>query len=356
MKTVLIVNECASDNIGDHAISFGVLQLIRDLNVNAESAYFSTKKSKLKTNGKVATRTAFSVLKEVLSKNKFLSFFHWFVTNISRVYQSISKTQEAVILGGGQLLLTGRAFPVAIFTWVMISKLKSKNVYILGVGCGEKFSWLEKRLISTALKNAKSIYVREHESVEKLSQNFGVTAKCCPDLAFGLTPLNCHDKTKISRAVVSVTDISVHNRYAKELNRTPLYCHQTYIDMWFDMLMKEVNENGVNIEELVFSSTTESDARFTKMLYNRVVESKASLSLIIIDEVQNLDDYRRLISESNFVFSGRMHTLILAKIEGVRIVPWIISKKIDNFLLGYGRSKVPILRQELQGLVKLLFK
>ena len=101
MKTVLIVNECASDNIGDHAISFGVLQLIRDLNVNAESAYFSTKKSKLKTNGKVATRTAFSVLKEVLSKNKFLSFFHWFVTNISRVYQSISKTHEAVIIGGG---------------------------------------------------------------------------------------------------------------------------------------------------------------------------------------------------------------------------------------------------------------
>jgi hypothetical protein len=73
-----------------------------------------------------------------------------------------------------------------------------------------------------------------------------------------------------------------------------------------------------------------------------------------IDRVQTLEEYRIMLSSARFILSGRMHSLILGKIEGCELSPWIISRKVQLFINNYRDKDVRQLNNEVVSHIQAL--
>lgn len=353
---ILIVNENGSDNIGDHAINEGLKSVIERGCKSFQCSPFSTTRSDSNLQFKNIEDSLFkknnfikTKLVRIIKLSKFLLSVYWLTKNFSRVKKAVSKKSvDTLLIGGGQLILSGSSFPIAMFTWIFLAAWYKKRIFLVGVGCGENFSSFEAMLLKVSLKRAKAIYVRELESIEKLSKFFGLTASYCPDLAFGLVPVESAN-AKSNRIVVGVTDFEVHQRYLGELSGKQYASKAEYIKSWQFKLQEILKDTNA---EVVFASTTIKDITYNSELYETMLLSGVSNKLTNITQLQSLEDYRKLLASSNIVFSGRMHSLILGKIEGCEIIPWLVSKKIELFLKNYSGKKPAKLLHTIESTVR----
>ena len=348
MKTFLLVNENGSDNIGDHAINEGLKALLSEAGCNYVSEPYST--THTAPEGSNADESVSPTLSQKLRKTlfKFKPFYllMWLLKHKGRIKQSCSGNYDGIIIGGGQLILSGAAFPPALYAWARYAKKNKIPLYLLGVGCGEHFHRSETWLISKALTTTTRICVREHESVVKLDNYFTANAEFCPDLAFGLQPIVGQETRK--GLMVGMTDYAVFKRYRHEVSAPKVESYQEYLTVWYDKVLA-MHTPGTPI---VLASTTHTDAQCNRDLYQRLSASAVSADVRLIDGVLPLEAYRRELSVIDTVFSGRMHSLILGKIEGAAIQPWVISKKIENFLGLYADKDIIELKTQLQGIVR----
>ncbi|MCF6436779.1 polysaccharide pyruvyl transferase family protein [Pseudoalteromonas sp. MMG022] len=346
MKTFLLVNENGSDNIGDHAINEGLKALLSELGCSYSSEPYSTTHVDLsvesRNNNNQGSASLMSRLRKSLLQFKPLYLLMWLLKHKGRIKQCCEVKYDGIIIGGGQLILSGAAFPPALYAWSHYAKKSGTPLYLLGVGCGEHFHKSESWLVRRALKLSNRICVRENESITKLSTYFNAKAEFCPDLAFGLQPLK--SSAKRSGLMVGMTDYAVFQRYRHEVKAPTINNYQEYLTAWYDKVMS-VHVSG---EPIVLASTTLTDAQCNRDLYQLLLNSPASNDVRLIDGVLPLDKYRQELSQVRSVFSGRMHSLILGKIEGATIEPWIISKKIENFLGLYAHKDPAVLKQQLQ--------
>lgn len=343
-KKILIINECGSDNIGDHAINEGGKSIFRDNCIDYDYTTFSTqyKVGTNKPNKPNKPNKVFTRLKSILLKFKPVLYVSWLYKNNSRIKATFTTNYDAVIIGGGQLFLSGFSFPIAMYTWTRWSHRHNIPVYIMGVGCGEKFSLIELILYRSSLKKVENVFVRDVDSIGKISLFFNFTPLLIPDFAFGLHPLT--QGSIKSGVVVGMTDYSVYKRYAKEVGINSLVSFQQYLEMWAAKLQSIVKDEN---EVIYLISTTNRDAVCNEML----LEYLESIGFINTIEhfriVTSLDEYRAVLSRSRIVFSGRMHSLILGKIESCELIPWVISKKIMSFCDHYSDQSASALRREI---------
>ena len=341
-KHFLIINENGSDNIGDHAINEGLKILLKNHDYSFQTSFFSiNKKSSLNQNAK-NNNNFLRELKIIISKFKLLFQCFWYAKNknfVNKVFEN--KKIDAVIIGGGQLILSSDVFPIAMYTWVKYANRYKIPIYIFGVGVGETFSFSDTILYKLSLKHAAKITVREYQSIKKLKNYFGIDAIFCPDLAFGISPLE--KKQKMSGVIVGMTDFNVYKKYKNEINNNQFNNYEEYICAWVKktkMLLKDSNE------PIYLISTTNKDASCNRDLY-KILKYECKNPIKLIDGVPKLIEYRKILSRCRIITSGRMHSLILGKIEGCEISPWELSCKIKYFIQNYNDKEPYILNETL---------
>lgn len=347
---MLLVNENGSDNIGDHAINEGLSTLLDQKGFTYDSAPF-LKKRIIKDVDIVAKQKTgvFATFKQLIMSIKVVYIFVWVFENKTRIKTLLNNDYDGVIIGGGQLILSGFAFPIAMYSWVKYAKHIGLPVYVAGVGCGESFLPIEVRLYKKALRQCNKVFVRDEASVIKLKQLFNIQSHCYPDFAFGLDALIKPKKYR-SGIVAGMTDYEVFLRYKHEVDTPDCSNYQIYLMEWVERVISLL----INNTEVVYlASTTIKDAECNIDLYQLLGE-RVENPIQLIDGVSSLIEYRELLADSRLIISGRMHSLILGKIENCQIEPWVISEKVNEFLTSYIDSNTGELKRMLNKFLESL--
>ncbi|AZO83652.1 hypothetical protein BOO88_10775 [Stutzerimonas stutzeri] len=312
---ILTLNECLSDNIGDQAIAEAMRQSIQSFGHQTHMQDFSCREQK-KTNTTINP----SNFKKKIPKLFKRAFF--VLKTTSKIFRIAKGPHEIAIIGGGQLILSNSNFSWAMFLWVNALKLFKKKVYILCVGAGSEFSWIDKQLYKNALSKADGLFLRDNQSILTLKKEFNLNASLCPDIAYALyrhPPKQEKDRV----CVICITDYSVFIRYHREMS-LPKKTEERYLEEWAKITTNYI-EQGYKI---VLTATTEEDLLQTKKLH-KILSSNNSI--LPTNEVPSVEHFIQLASEADILVAGRMHALILAQIAGATPIPYMISKKIASF-------------------------
>ncbi|HDT0788465.1 TPA: polysaccharide pyruvyl transferase family protein [Klebsiella aerogenes] len=355
-KKVLIINENCSDNIGDHAINEGVKKLVLDNGFEPISVGFDAEFKKVtpkKINVDINWRAKVRELKyRYISSNPVIKYTRWILNNNKRMSQLNFNDFEFVIIGGGQLIQSGGTFPIALYQWVKKIKKHRIPVYVLGVGCAEKFSYLDRFLIKIALSDTAAVYVREQQSIKKVNDFFDIKASYIPDLAYCLYPAKLNHKKIISEKYVMVgsTSYYVYTKNMKELGDENYKTLSDYISMWQDIIENEI----ISGEKVILLSTTKDDAFLNEYIYHSERIKPYSDSILLVKDIPDLDEYLNHMSNIKKIYSGRMHSLILGHIFNCELKAVRLNKKIDYYMDEYSRDYPEVFKNKIYDIFNTL--
>lgn len=341
MKTVLLVNECESDNLGDLAIASSLDRKISSEGFKTKKVAFSSiKKPKGKSSNSVEKVKYFSFLKKI----KIFVALKWLILNYSRVQRSFVGVDK-VILGGGQLVLSNPQFPIAILLWVTSSRIRKVPIYIIGVGCGSSFSFIEKKIIKYSLNRVNKIYLRDLDSISNLESNFSIKAELSFDCAYRV---ELKEGDNMPFAVTSIISYEVFERYRKESSLDIKNKEDFYLNWLYRI-------NNLNVDEVFFISTTSLDCVETDE-FIRKFEKQIKHKYRVFSQLTTLDEYESILKRADVVLSARMHSLILGENYGCKIEPWLVSEKLDTYAKSFSNfsteEKSEDLKKALQDILK----
>lgn len=262
---------------------------------------------KIKKNNKI-----YDILKILLPYK-----LRWLILNYKRVKQATSKKYDLVSIGGGQLVLSNETFAIALFIWVwFLYHSGSKNIILLSVGVGDKFSFLDKILFKLALQKIKNIYVRDSRSEKNLKSIFKIDAIKTYDIAF-YHPKE-YTKSNKNNILLGITDYNVYIKYNSMISR------QDYYHSWIKIIEKLPSDSCIKL-----FYTTQSDFNEC-LMFQEYCQSKLNIKYDIL-QTTNLTELYIALSDANTVISGRMHALILAYNLKKKIIVYPISNKLISF-------------------------
>lgn len=350
---VLVINECCSDNIGDHAINEGIKSLLTAnglepvcIGFDAELKIVSPTKIDVNEGIKDKLR---KIKYKYITSNIIVKYPRWIIKNNKRMAAIDFSIYRFVIIGGGQLLQSGGSFPIALFKWVTEIKRAGVPVYILGVGCAEKFGKIDKQLIRTAINRSNALYLREKKSIQKVKSFFSVDASYIPDLAYSLySKISPTNNMNDKYVIVGATSYYVYTKNIKEINKDSCKSLTEYIQMWIEIIKKEV----LSGEKVVLVSTTVDDAALNEYIFNTAEIKALHDSVSIIEKLTPLQEYLNVLSGAKRIYSGRMHSLILGHINGCEIQPIRLNKKIDYYIEEYSGRSPEEIKNEIDNVFK----
>lgn len=306
---ILVVNQGLSDNFGDQAIAYCLEKVLIEANHEVVVANFSG--NSFNGYDEISNNNAkFGPLKKIL---KFIlpKYLIWIVRNYSRVKGVADKNFDLVIIGGGQLILSKSNFPIAMFVWTLL--LKSK-IILFSIGCGSRFSYLDKLLYSISFKKVHSMYVRDEHSQNIMKDIYDLEANFVPDSAFLMHRLLIKKVSCDRICLISIVDYDVYKLYNGTLN------FEEYCLYWMN-LIREKGSQGYEVN--LFYSTYE-DYVFLNSFRKRVPNVK-------VVQIDSLNSFLAIISCSELVVSGRMHPLIIAYALQKKIEVFSFSDKLRSF-------------------------
>ncbi|MCT4643191.1 MAG: polysaccharide pyruvyl transferase family protein [Bacteriovoracaceae bacterium] len=317
---VLVVNESISDNLGDQLIHSSIMrELERISNIIQISTCGYSKGGRTYPEINVFPSKKKQKIPSLLKKI-VPSKIKWVLKNFFRVLKKGKQKYDLVLIGGGQLILSNSSFAISMYFWTFILKLfGNKKIVLLSVGCGDRFSTLDKVLFQKALSRVDFIYVRDEMSQRQLKKFFNQDSKLVVDMAYlyEVEKKNLDDNDCIA---LGITDFEVYKRYNSiELTK------EEYYESWLDL----VHSSGVSINDVRLFYTTSRDREET-ISFSRYVSENYSLSLKIV-ETCTLDKLLEFIGQTKVVFSGRMHGLIAGVISNCKVVTYPISSKLREF-------------------------
>lgn len=362
---VLIVNECGSDNIGDRALAYGMHKAFFDDGFIVDMADYSCRSINEHAEPSFGLKGSCNGMKSFLYRicrkairwmPGFLYGFVWACYRFRKVLRYSQGNYDLVVLGGGQLILSNRVFPFLIYMWVTLFKFRGAKVFLVAVGVGETFTWLEKMLVKTALKKADGFYVRDNRSIRNSEKIFGIVPRYCPDSAFYLAEdrgrqENANYSPDQERfALVCPVDYDVYVRYANEMSRDRQPTWDSYLAEWQNI----INDKIYHGYKVILSSTTMQDHEVARELFRKYNEYEDKV--LLAEYSSSYLEFVKLIRKSSIVVSGRMHALILGMTQSKNIEPYYISKKIKGFVDEYRCADVLSLKIEILKTVREINK
>ena len=345
MKKILLINENCSDNIGDHAINYGAIELAKVAGYETVSFGFDAevKYEKPKIINKETRLTKFNkkIRSYLISNNQPLKYFVWYLRNVNRLKKITRDNYSYAIIGGGQLIQRGGTFPIAMYFWSRYCKKQGIPVYILGVGCAEDFNIIDKYFYKKSFSCVNEIYVRDNSSIEKLDRFFNTNAKYIPDLAYALYA--DFPETKSNVTIIGVTAYYVYLKNIRELGLSSEIDIDEYVNRWLDKVVVEIQAGN----SILFASTTVQDSVISKLVYNKSIDMFGMDKVKILESVPSTFEYINILRTAKKVFSGRMHSLILGHISGCEIEAFNINAKIDLYMNEYSKQKPRDINQNL---------
>ncbi|MBE0471697.1 MAG: polysaccharide pyruvyl transferase family protein [Methyloprofundus sp.] len=339
-KKILTINECYSDNIGDQAIS-EAMKLFCQLDPydQVDVSDFSFR-VKLNRNHPPYNK------KKNWKKNLpiFIKKLFFLVKNFNKARNVAKKRYDLAVIGGGQLVLSNASFSTSMFLFTVFLKFYGSKIKLVSVGVGKKFSFFDKLLFKMSLMLVDEVYVRDQQSVVNLKKNFAHKSMIVPDIAYFLfESFDAVPKVKNSY-LISPVEYAVFERYHLEVGRSYL-TEKEYFDEWIDIIKSTLEKGGST--KIYLAATTIKDLVFTQNLYDSLYGIyKDERELYLLDKVE-LQSYIKLIGQCENIISGRMHALILGHSNGLAVIPYNISQKIESYEKDYLKEEVSLLKDKL---------
>lgn len=321
----LIINQFASDNLGDKLINQKMCEGISNIGHSYISAAFSG-----------PSQTQEDLTDNLNPLSKISSFFKqscpFFIKYLLRYNSLLRKTQSskelidcnAIIIGGGQLFKHHSIFVYCMYNWLKYAQKNKKPLAIYGIGIDNNLNLFERLVYKRAFRQAVYINVRDNNSAQLIKNYYGITCAVSPDIAFTYVP-----------------PILEHSPHHKILFMP--YNYQTAVkylglrtskNKYFEELLSLLlcNTESDNRNKIILSSTTSEDylecLHFQNFLYRHNVNS-------ICQPSYEIDHFVALLQECSCIITGRMHAMILARICEKKIIPLQLSNKIDGFTREY---------------------
>jgi len=296
-KRVLLINRGSdTHNIGDEAINYSLKKMFENNSAQVDCENYTLFYNR---NGSKAVSA---------------------IRNFKKAISVSRRNYDIVIIGGGQLILSNKSFPVSFFLWTLILKIFSNSkIYLFGVGVVDDFSSIEKKLISIGLKKVKGVYVRDVVSNGNLKKIFNVNSEVIPDPVFGISELFQPTLDKTNNILFGITTYTSIKRYGylKESEEEYLINQANYV--------LEISEN--QSVKLIYN--TQDDYKYTLKLKD-LLQSKFNFEIDVL-ETKSLEAYLNIVSNAKKIISSRMHALIIARSYGVKIEPIVRNKKLKTF-------------------------
>ncbi|NLC26526.1 MAG: polysaccharide pyruvyl transferase family protein [Fastidiosipila sp.] len=361
MKKILIVNRKHTDNLGDIAIGLALTQLFEKRGCEVYQLEFSTFGKDISSFGlntnSGASETGAKAKISQKSPGKLKRFLAenfpkaiWFYGSGRHVIQQlreIPKDQiDLIVIGGGQLVQSERtndkfAYAFKLWNWMNRHLLKTK-LAVLGVGAKEDLSPYAAKVYKKALSHADFIYVRDHHSKEIVEQlKSSLEVKLMPDVAFSLYRNSKKQGRKEVERKLALLGIYDYDSYCKihslEAERS------AYFEEWKGKI-EDLSKAGYNVQ-LFYSTGTDKieTQRFSEYLGGKYEVAAAN----------SLSDLFELLDSVDYVYSGRMHALILAMVSGCQVEAFITNTKLKIFAESYIQqsSDLKVLHQEIEQVI-----
>jgi len=324
-KQVLVINECFSDNLGDQAIARSLNNLLEQQGYKVIQADYTgnTLNSNMVTTSSDRKVNFKTKLISLIKRLEVIRLLAWCLKSYKRVKGFVTKEFDFAVIGGGQLILSNSHFPIALFLWTLLLKWQKKDIYLFAVGSGDSFSPLNNYLIKKSLMRVKSVFVRDKASHEKIKSVFKINSSVIPDVAYSF-PLPQGSNKEQTINIVGIVDYAVFKRYANEVD-IDIVSENDYMKQWLDKIRK------YNLDNILLLATTYTDLELSRKFYEFIQSQNLSITVTFDEKLLSLDDYCSYLSRAENVFSGRMHSLILAERFGCTPIAWPISKKIHAY-------------------------
>lgn len=326
MGKILLINQGKSDNLGDKAIKETAIKLLTELGHEVEFAGYAQCKeqniNEILTNN--SSNFSIKLKNRMPSIIKWLLKYHWEI--LKEFKEKKEKKYECIVIGGGQLLKKNSVFPFCLLTWIyLLRKNKQKNIFLVGVGIDQNENYFEKNIYKILFKKIKGIYVRDEDSREYLKKNYNINSQYIPDLVFSHSRYikNQENQNKNYLTIMIFDFVTLTHHFGKKITR------EEYYNQWVELIRKNIQDNL----EIVLTYTTIEDKIETdlfKKYLDETLEVKTK-----IKEVNTLEDLERVLQKSKIVISGRMHGLILAYNYECKLIPYIVSQKLESFNNNY---------------------
>ncbi|UFK94534.1 polysaccharide pyruvyl transferase family protein [Providencia rettgeri] len=311
-NNILIINEGNSDNLGDKAIKQSAVAFYTEENTNLSFSDYTKVNEIHICNDQSKSKGKRNFLKNLLPYK-----LRWLILNYSRVRKVAKKKYNLVSIGGGQLILSNETFSIALFTWISLLYLSgNKNIILLSVGVGDKFTFLDKLLFNFSLKRIQQIYVRDSRSEKNLKSNFNLDSIKTFDIAF--FHANKKIKSNEDYSLLGVTDYNVYIKYNPKITR------DEYYNSWIKII-KTIPQNSC----IKLFYTTQSDYNEC-LIFQKYCQTQYNIKYDILPS-RNLIELNEILIKAERVISGRMHALILAHNLNKHIITYPISSKLSAF-------------------------
>lgn len=320
MKRVLIVNQGKSANLGDKAIRLVLKKYFEEAGYEVSNAgYTHFEENTIGdfdiSNYKMVRRFDFPVLiKWILKKRR----------ELRQEMQKYRGNYDYFILGGGQLVKSKCYFPYAFAAWTRFGRKYAKHKYIIGVGSDTDLKWCDRKKYRYHLKEYERILVRDTESFQTI-KNLGIkNVSSMPDVAYLMCGYLEKDLVqKEERDEISLIMIFDYNTYKYHFHEELDF--DAYRLFWEDKIRQELELN----HKVLLGYTTVEDKKQTIEIYNTLPEIYKNQVHIL--DLDNLDDLMKELMTVKYIYSGRMHALILGMTMGCEVHGIPVSDKLRIF-------------------------
>ncbi len=180
---VFVVGWFGAGNIGDEAILYSELSILRNKIQGMEFTVLSFDPSRTKK-----LTASFPEVKRIIRMGSKLGLFR---SDFFGIYAAIKRADAVIIGGGGLFQDIYNFYPIPFFTSLaLLARLLDKPSVLYCVGIGPLKTYLGRKLCRLAMDSVKVISVRDEESIILL-RKIGVRKKIhlSADPAFSLSPV-----------------------------------------------------------------------------------------------------------------------------------------------------------------------
>ena len=297
---VVIIGEYLSENIGDQCIHYCMRKLISPIG-NPKSLDYSGREIKCKGLRRYFLRLVLLV--------------------------RTLKNSDFVIIGGGQLILGNKYFYRNAILFKLANYLINKPYIIAFCGVGKKFSLIERISFYLLIKGAKSVVLRDYESLENLKANFFLDGIVFADVvSISESDLDTIDNND----TILITPIyaGAYQRYEDEVQG--IYSIEGFTKYCVDIITSSECKN------VIISNTDPIDASACQKL-KLTLQDKIPEITVDVKINNNLDAFKRIRPET--VITSRMHAGIIFEQSARCVNYYPFSEKLKSISTAKTLSK-----------------
>jgi polysaccharide pyruvyl transferase WcaK-like protein len=349
MKSVSVFGEIYSKNLGDRIIFDSIKYCFNKYDIDTYPVDLSgrigwqdTKINKVKKKS-LCRNFARKMLASYRSLRRFHSASSWYLgsrKNVIKYWNSVIRSSDAVVIGGGQLLTDiNFGFPPKIYEVARIAISLNKPFALFGCGVGKEWGYLASTMYRYVFNNACYVGVRDNLSASFLCSNKldHLDVHVLPDVAF----IAGH-ALSVNNLVSSEKNIGFNfqhpvsfRNFVPELRNVS---DDAFIKFWVKLIAGAINSG---YSPLIITNGDELDFEFSKIVVNALKFENFEVALN--QRPTRPEHLIESISNISILICTRMHAGITAFSLGKKVVPISWDKKVDGVwdYVGLGHLVVP---------------